>query len=471
MTKNSLFDTLQKRPGVILSAIVLLILLGVTLILFSLQRSISIIVDGQTYLVDTFALTPGKVLKTAGISINEEDKVNPAINDLFFSEDQIVVERAQLIQVINGDKLIEVVSTDHVPSLILNQAGINLRAEDLVIWNGIEVPVDQPLQANRIGALQYKPAYPVKLNIDGNIQTIYSAQPTLGLALQNAGIDIKPEDSISMNFDTKIDRSLTVSIVSARKITINTFNGSFSKLSPAQSVSEALLDLGIRLQASDYTNPNEKDPIPNTGIIDLVSVKERLNLLKEETAYEVTYAPDPNAELDQDSVIQPGVLGRVITRSRIRFENGEEVARRTDEPWQASEAQPAVLGYGTKVVVRTENVDGVNIEYYRKISAYATSYSPSRLGVEGLYSESTASGIKLEKGIVAVLVSWYRAMKLQPVYIPGYGYGIIADTGGGIPGTPWIDLGYSDDDWVSWHSWVTMYLLTPVPTYIPYLLP
>jgi hypothetical protein len=48
--------------------------------------------------------------------------------------------------------------------------------------------------------------------------------------------------------------------------------------------------------------------------------------------------------------------------------------------------------------------------------------------------------------------------------------GTIADTGGGIPGRKWIDLGYEDDDYVSWHNWVTVYFLTPVPEYIPYIL-
>jgi 3D (Asp-Asp-Asp) domain-containing protein len=62
-------------------------------------------------------------------------------------------------------------------------------------------------------------------------------------------------------------------------------------------------------------------------------------------------------------------------------------------------------------------------------------------------------------------------MKLQPVYVPGYGRGIIADTGGGIPGRYWIDLGYDDENYESWHFWTTLYFLTPVPGYIPVVLP
>jgi len=62
-------------------------------------------------------------------------------------------------------------------------------------------------------------------------------------------------------------------------------------------------------------------------------------------------------------------------------------------------------------------------------------------------------------------------MRGQRVYIPGYGFGTIADAGGGIPGQYWIDLGYTDDTYVPWHQNVTMYFLTPIPSTIPYTLP
>ena len=43
--------------------------------------------------------------------------------------------------------------------------------------------------------------------------------------------------------------------------------------------------------------------------------------------------------------------------------------------------------------------------------------------------------------------------------------------GGGIPGRYWIDLGFDDSNYESWHFWTTLYFLTPVPGYIPVVLP
>ena len=56
------------------------------------------------------------------------------------------------------------------------------------------------------------------------------------------------------------------------------------------------------------------------------------------------------------------------------------------------------------------------------------------------------------------------------MYIPGYGKAVAADIGGGVIGR-WIDLGYSDNDYVPWHSWVTVYFLWPPPDVIVWIVP
>jgi resuscitation-promoting factor RpfB len=60
-----------------------------------------------------------------------------------------------------------------------------------------------------------------------------------------------------------------------------------------------------------------------------------------------------------------------------------------------------ILGYGTKAEVRTAVVDGVEIEYWRAVQMYATSYSPCRSGADRCYP-GTSSGKSLRKGMVAM---------------------------------------------------------------------
>jgi len=113
----------------------------------------------------------------------------------------------------------------------------------------------------------------------------------------------------------------------------------------------------------------------------------------------------------------------------------------------------------------------VTIEYWRAVEMFATSYSPCRLGVPDLCSNTTASGLPLQRGVVGTIRSWYNVMNGQQLYIPGYGFAVIGDLGAGYPdGRPLIDLGYGDDDYIPWHSWVTVYFLPPVPDSIIYIL-
>jgi resuscitation-promoting factor RpfB len=202
----------------------------------------------------------------------------------------------------------------------------------------------------------------------------------------------------------------------------------------------------------------------------VVRVKEEVVLQKTELAYTTETTADPDTELDQTSVIQAGQPGLKVTRERVRYEDGTEVARVRDAEWTAREPVNRKIGYGTKVVIHTLDTPDGPIEYYRAVTVYATSYSPCRQGM-GKCSLSTASGIPLKKGIIAVRGSWYSSLGLTKIYVPGYGVGTVADTGGGIPGKYWIDLGYGEEDFENWHQTVTIYLLTPVPANVVGVLP
>jgi hypothetical protein len=91
--------------------------------------------------------------------------------------------------------------------------------------------------------------------------------------------------------------------------------------------------------------------------------------------------------------------------------------------------RPAIArDMGTKVVVRTMEVGGKTIEYWRKVNIYATSYSPCRLGT-GKCDNVTASGMQnyamgLQQSPLAgfVTCAGNRSMFLDtaPLTIGGY---------------------------------------------------
>ncbi|HSR33684.1 MAG TPA: 3D domain-containing protein, partial [Anaerolineae bacterium] len=121
------------------------------------------------------------------------------------------------------------------------------------------------------------------------------------------------------------------------------------------------------------------------------------------------------------------------------------------------------MAYGTKIVVRTMETPDGPIEYWRKMRVYLTSYMPKSCGKPPDHPRYgyTRLGWKLKKGIVAVDPT---VIPLKTyMYVPDYGPARAGDTGGGVKGK-FVDLGYGDDDYQSWHWWGEVYLLTPVPS-------
>jgi 3D (Asp-Asp-Asp) domain-containing protein len=90
---------------------------------------------------------------------------------------------------------------------------------------------------------------------------------------------------------------------------------------------------------------------------------------------------------------------------------------------------------------------------------YATWYNPASAGKPrsspgyGI----TSTGVPVTRGIVAVdptVIPYGTRM-----FIPGYGFAVAADCGGGVKGNM-IDLGYPDGVAVDWVShWVDIYIL------------
>jgi 3D (Asp-Asp-Asp) domain-containing protein len=260
---------------------------------------------------------------------------------------------------------------------------------------------------------------------------------------------------------------MKITLIARQQIAVNADGKSMQIETSARTVGEALAEARIPLLGLDYSVPAEEEPLPSDGQIGIVRVNESLQLAQKPIPFDSDVQASADVPLDQTQIIQPGESGLSVQRIRIRYEDGKEILRLTENETVVRPPRTRILGYGTKVEVKKTVVDGREIEYWRAVEMYATSYSPCRSGGDRCYP-GTSSGESLQKGMVGVRYEWYLAMGGQQLYIPGYGYATIADVCGGCTGKPWVDLGYSDSDWQQWNSWVTVYFLTPVPQNIVY---
>jgi len=372
------------------------------------------------------------------------------------------------VTIIDNNRVVTIQTNERIPAAILNEAGIAVNPNDRVLSNGLPIALGQPITHSPI-ALQIRHAVPLTIVSPEGQQQIQSSAFTVGQALAEASIWLRAEDEIEPALNSPITSGMTMTITSGRDLSI-TVDGKIVQIqSSARTVGEALAEAGIPLLGSDYSLPTENEAMPPDGQIKVVRVSESVLLTQKPIPFESELIASADVPLDQTQILQPGENGLIVQRIRIRYEDGQEISRATENETVVRQPKKRVLGYGTKVEIKTAVVDGVKIEYWRAVQMYATAYSPCRSGNSTCYS-GTSSGKKLAKGMVGLRYNWYLAMGGQPLYIPGYGFATVEDVCGGCVGKPWIDLGYSDDDYQHWSSWVTVYFLTPVPANVIYLL-
>ena len=451
--------------------IAVLVIVAITLVI-TIPRSVELIINGEPQEIKTTAWTVSKVLQDGGLKLNPEDLVSPAPNKSMVSVKTINIELARPVDitVLPANKTTSLFTAVRTPKDLLDLSKIAYSKEDRLQVNGEVVSPDSELPYTGAYHIRLKKAVSINIEENGDTKTIVSSADTLGQALAANDIVLEDGDWISQPLETALDQDLDITIRRAIPLTIRSKDETYNIKSAAVTVGEALDGSGFALQGLDYSIPDENSAIPADGNIRIVRVREEIDLTTTNIPYSSEYIKSDQVQLDKTETVQAGEFGLEVTRTRIRYEDDQETNRTEDTTWIAKEAKPQIVGRGTKVVVQTMDTPQGPIEYWRSINVYATSYSPCRSGGDRCYP-GTSSGLPVQQGVIGVTSSWYNLMVGQRIYVPGYGIGTIADIGGGIPGTYWIDLGYSDDDYVAWYSNVTIYFLTPVPDNIPWILP
>lgn len=449
-----------------------LIIAGALLLLFGNRREFNLQVDGKSLRVRSSAITTSGVLRSAGISYSANDQLSPAALSLADPRLMIKLNHSRTISlVINpGNTRFEITSPERIPGNLALSAGILLFPGDSIRQHGLPLPINSDMILDSPFVLEIRKAFPLTIQEAGTSRTFYSSADTVLEALIERGYQPTKADRISLPWDHPITSPVNLELIRARGLTIQADGEEHHTKAAGPTVGEALAQAGYSLQNLDYCIPAESDPLPEDGLILVVRVMETTTLTESFLPYTTKYIEDPETELDQRSVVTAGQYGIRATREKTRYEDDKEIFTSTDAEWTVQEPVTEELGYGTKVVIRTMDTPNGPIEYWRAVNVYATSYSPCRSGVsQCLYG--TSSGLPVTQGTIGVTRAWYGWMVGQKIYVPGYGSGTIGDIGAGFPDRYWIDLAYTDDAYVPWSQYVTIYFLTPVPPSIPWILP
>ena len=459
---SKLWEWLKVRKHQYFLAAAVLLAAGSVFVYLAFSKPVQILVDDQVLEIHTYGKTVGDALRSADITPHSEDKISPDLDQLIQRNQVISIRRARPIMLIHDGEEKEAWSSEIYAGNILAAEGITLFPDDLVWLDGVpfsgDSAADQPVRSR----LEVLSAEPINVSFDGKTEEIKMGGYTLAHALWNANLIVYQADWQSSDLALPLSEISRVEYEWSFPLRIKIRGEVFDTRVLASTVAEAIENAGTVLIGLDRTKQSENDPIPADNPINITRVVEEVVLEQEPLPFDVVYQADPEALIDTQSLLNAGEYGVEAERIRVRYENGTEAARLVEGNWTVREPEARVVGYGTRIEIKTLNTPDGPIEYWRAIDMEATSYSPSRAGVpdDYPYFGITACGIAATKGVVAVdrtYIPFYT-----PLYIPGYGTAIACDTGSAIIGRK-IDLGYDDNNWESWHWPVTVYFLTPVP--------
>lgn len=483
-----------------LVALVVTLVLVATLMWGYLQSlaSVRIIVDGTARNLRTNQTSVANVLRDAGVKTWPQDRVIPPMDTPIEDGDAIRVDHARPVVVNVDGQTIRTRSLKSAPTEILADLGLRLSPYDKIIVDGQPaVSASQPAEAmasssaGRLTAASLSsrsprevgPPVPRSITVQRAVTldvrtngaapvTLHTTAPTIGEALREAGMTLYLADRVSPDLSTPVNNGQAVNIEPAVPVTILADGRHLHTRTHRKTVSEALAEVGVPLVGLDYTDPEPNAPLKPDMSIRVVRVAETFRIEQEPVPFEIQWLPDSEMEIDTRSLKQGGENGVLQNRIRVRIEDGKEVSRQLDDSGVIREPKTKIISYGTKIVVRTLDTPNGPVEYWRKIRMLATSYSASTSGTpkSALYYGRTRLGWQMRFGVVAVDPAVVRLG--SRVYVANYGVGDAGDTGSAIKGKR-IDLGYDDGDprvW-QWYRWTDIYLLTPVPDNVSYVIP
>lgn len=382
-------------------------------------------------------------------------------------------QKSTVITILDGQQVLTLETNVRIPADLLTEAGILLAPTDQLLANGLPFPIKQALPPG-LNTLQVRRAINLTLATAGGEQEISTTAQTVGGAIYGAGIQLYATDFVDPPADTPISTGLKITYRPSQRLEVATSDGILSVRSSAKTVGAALAGAGIPLIGLDYSQPAEAEALPADGQIQVVRVRESVQLVQKPIPFETETIPSPAVELGLEEIAQPGLEGLAVARTRIRYEDGQEVSRTIEAESVVRPPQTRIINTGTDVVIKTTTVGNETLEYWLAYEMYATIYSPCNSGTGGC-SYSTASGLRAGRGVVALDRSMYNYLQGARIYVPGYGYAVVGDVGGGsiveeligVSRYRWIDLGFNDNNIVDMSGWHTVYFLAPVPASIP----
>lgn len=432
-------------------------------------------VDGTTITASAEAGTIADALRDAGFTLDPDDRIvvmphqGPPLRSLFGPG---VVRAAEVA--LDG----ETPARTAPRAIVLGDAP--LRAAPAILARlGQVIGEPDPSRdwGTRTGRIIVQRATPFRVTDDGFTEQARSLASTVGDALRSIGIELSQVDDVVPSREMPLLAGQRITIMRAPSVEVRDRDAS-GAIAPRSitvrtrttTVAELLAEREIVLGDLDSVLPELGNAVPVGGVVRVLRGRDQIRTELEVIPFQTHVVRLPGMR-GRSVVFRSGVDGLRRREIRERVVDGNPVAWSSEEFVERPAvheiiAEPAVAisslvpGAGLLGLDRLGSPLSLNVS--RQISMIATAYDPGPESTGKSPGDPgygvTASGLRFAPGIVAVdpsVIPFYTR-----VWVPGYGFGIAADTGSDIQGNR-IDLGFATYwEAVQWgRRAVTVYIL------------
>jgi uncharacterized protein YabE (DUF348 family)/3D (Asp-Asp-Asp) domain-containing protein len=437
----------------------------------STQKPYTVYDDHIPVAVSGHFQTVADVVDAAAISLRPEDLIMPDLQEPADPEAAIQIQRARPVTISSQKGSRTVWTQQRSLAAFLVEAGITIQPNEQLLIDQLPVAPELMTQQKVPPAINIVPReIEVSIEEGDRRQGQKTTAQTVAEVLQEAGIQLEEADRVNPAPGTQLVAGMIIQITRAIPLTIQVDGQVIQIRSLNNKPLEVLAEAGVELSKADYTLPVSGTILQSGDIVQVIRVTDEYRFEDEEIPFQTVYQPSDELDLDSKAVLSNGVPGIKRRRIRLIFEDGVQLGEELEEEWIEIEPINQVIGYGTRINTGTIDTPLGPREYWRVVRMRATAYTAASSGKSPDHPAYgiTASGVPAGTGVVAADLNVIPFQ--SEVFVPGYGIGIVGDTGGGVKGR-WIDLGYDEDELVTWNGYADVYYLTPIPEKINYLLP
>ncbi|WP_432560358.1 septal ring lytic transglycosylase RlpA family protein [Granulicoccus sp. GXG6511] len=247
---------------------------------------------------------------------------------------------AKDIEVSQDGVPVKVRTWDSTVGDVLDKQGITVGERDLVAPSPATKITDGQQISVRYGR-------EVRLNIDGQSETLWTTALTLDEVL--AERSIRDESRMSTSRNAAIGREgLTVDIQTAKKTTLVVAGESREFISPAPTVEELLKDAQVELTPDDTTDPALDAPIVEDLTVTVNKNENRETTKTVDVPFKTVRKNTSKLPAGTQKVETEGVPGKAVEVWVERFENGKSVSNERTSTRVEKEPVNKVVLVGTR---------------------------------------------------------------------------------------------------------------------------